>query len=314
MEIRKHYFLDEYVIIATERAKRPHQFEQEKEDKEVKKDFFAPGNEDQTPPEIYRFPKDSKKEDWKIRVFPNKFPFLKTEGEPKFKTDNSFFTHAPAYGYHEVLVEAPELSRGLADLQKDELIEVFKTYNRRIEELSKKENIEYVLIFKNSGSKAGTSIAHTHTQIAAYNMVPIPVQKKEEATRRSESCPYCDIWKIEKDSERKCYENERFVAFTPYASRFPFELWILPKSHKVKMSEFDDKDYEDLCELMSQSLRRLKTINAPYNFYIHYGIKDMHLNITLIPRLATWAGFEHGSGTIINTMSPEEAARFYRSE
>lgn len=311
MELRKHYFLDEYVIIATERAKRPDQFHSERKEKKPKVDFFAPGNEDMTPPEIYRWPEDK---DWKIRVFPNKFAFLKAEGNPKLQTDNGFFTFSNAYGYHEVLVEHPDIEKQLADLDIEGIKKVFETYNMRIEELSKKENIRYVQVFKNSGSDAGTSIFHTHTQIAACPIIPPNIQKEEAAMKKFQKCPYCQILEVEKNSLRRCFENERFVAFTPYASRFPFEVWVLPKKHKTRMTEFDEKDYSDLANIMSNILKRLKELNAPYNYFLHYGIENLHFHIDITPRLAKWAGFELGTGIIVNAMPPENAAKFYRGE
>jgi UDPglucose--hexose-1-phosphate uridylyltransferase len=312
MELRKHYFLDEYVIIATERAKRPDQFKSEKPNKTVDKCFFCPGNEADTPTEIYRWPEGS--ENWKMRVFPNKFPFLKPEGNPIIRTDNNFFTFASAFGYHEVVVETPEHDKELWDLSAEEIKQVFEIYRMRIHELSKKENIKYVLVFKNSGADAGTSIVHTHTQIAAYNIIPRSIQKEEAVMKKYQKCPFCQIIEIEKQSHRRCFENERMVAFTPYASKFPFEIWVFPKSHKKSLLNFDDKEMSDLADIMSKILKKLSTINVPYNYFLHYGIEHLHFHIEITPRVAKWAGFELGSGTIINALPPEDAAKFYRGE
>jgi UDPglucose--hexose-1-phosphate uridylyltransferase len=316
MELRKHYFLDEYTIVASDRAKRPHQFKHDdkKNHEKSEVDYFAPGNEEMTPPEIYRFPENAKGKDWKIRVFPNKFAFYKTEGNPKINTDNGFYTFSSAYGYHEVIVEHPKLEKQLWDLSETELKQVFKTYKLRIEELSKRENIKYVLVFKNSGKDAGTSIAHTHTQVAASAIIPPKITKKEIAVSKYQKDPFEEIISKEKNSDRRCFENDSIIAFTPYSSKFPMELWILPKKFKLNITEFDENEFDDLAEIMSKVLKQLSTINAPYNFYLHYGLDKLRFHIEVCPRLAKWAGYEHGSGIIINAISPEKAAKFYRGE
>ncbi|MFC1691259.1 galactose-1-phosphate uridylyltransferase [Nanoarchaeota archaeon] len=314
MELRKDYILDRWVILATARAKRPHQFKLEKKTEPPKTDFFAPGNEHLTPTEIMRVVDENNHDNWKIRVFPNKFAAVEPEGNSEIKTDNTFFTFSDAYGHHEVVVETPD-DRQLWDLSEDEIHSVLKVYSERIKALSSDPNIKYACVFKNSGKEAGTSIVHSHSQIISYNKVPETVQQEINAVANFETCPYCDIINIEKDSSRRCFENDNFVAFTPYCSRFPFEIWVFPKQHLTNITEMNNDQIDQMAEIMKNILVKLKELNAPFNYVLHYSPQgeNLHFHVEILPRLSTWAGFEM-NGTIINTMTPETAAEFYRGE
>lgn len=309
-ELRKDYILDKYVIIATERAKRPDQFKLEPNINEEKIDYFAPGNEHLTPPEILRYPHDA--QDWKIRVFPNKFAAVNNKGNHKIKTDNKYYTYADAYGYHEIIVECPDITKELADLSVDEIEQLLRIYSNRITELSKKEGIKYVSVFKNNGRDAGTSIAHTHSQVIAYNIVPIHIKEEENVHKEKNKDLYGEIIESEKNSKRRIMENETMISFCPYASRFPMEAWIFPKRNICNITEFSEEEYKDFAKILKNILVKLKSINASYNFDLHYGIKNVRFHMEIMPRITKWAGFEHATGTIINVVSPEDAAKFYR--
>lgn len=315
-ELRKDYILDRWVIIASERGKRPHEFKQETVKQKKGKCFFCPGSENDTPPEIFRLGTKNK---WRMRVFPNKFAAVRQEGDPSVKTDNIFYTYSSNFGAHEVIVETNDHKKQLWDLSPKDLVDVFSLYMMRIKELSKIEGVKYVQVFKNSGKQAGTSLVHSHSQVIAYNKVPGIVEQEVKAVKgykeKMNICPYCCIINTEKDSYRRCFENKSFVAFTPYASRFPFEIWVLPKQHIKSIIDVDKAKLKDLADVMKKILLKLKKLNAPYNYMIHNapGGQDLHFHIEILPRLATWAGFEF-NGTIINTMPPEEAAKFYRGE
>lgn len=310
-ELRKDYLLDRYVILARSRAKRPHQFSKEDDKKKASKDFFAPGNEDMTPPETGRISQD---DGWKMRWFPNKFAAVRPEGDPDLKTHNDFFTFSDNFGVHEVIVETPDLRKTLADLSEDDLKQLLEVYRDRIEELGSKKGIRYVMVFKNHKKQAGTSIAHSHTQVIAYNIVPADVREKAAAASKYDSCPYCRIIDTERKSDRRISDDGSAVSFCPYASRFPMEAWIFPKDHKKRLKDLGDDELKSMAAHLRNILVKLGRINAPYNFFIHYSPadEDLHMHIEVTPRLATWAGFELGSGTIINAMYPEDAAAFYR--
>jgi len=307
MELRKDYFLNRWVIIASGREKRPKQFQQHHKAQEGVC-FFCPGNEHLTPPEIGRIPQNGQ---WKFRWFPNKFPAVTREGNSKIQTHNDYYTFASAVGDHQVLVETPDHDKQLWDLPQEDITQILGLYRDRINVLSK--NAHYVVLFKNHGRDAGTSLVHSHTQIMSLNTVPTTIA--EECLHSKEKCHYCEIIQREKNSERRCFENETCIAFTPYASRFKLEAWIFPKNHHKDLNSFSDQEQKDMAEMLHLTLSKLKSINAPYNYYLHYSPKDenLHFHIELIPRLALWAGFEYASGTVINTLSPEDAAIFYRT-
>ncbi|RMF55435.1 galactose-1-phosphate uridylyltransferase [Candidatus Woesearchaeota archaeon] len=309
-ELRKDYLIERFVIIAEGRGKRPEQFKQEKKGEEkVGKCFFCPGNEETTPQEIGRIPNGAS---WKMRWFPNKFPAVTNEGNPDVMTHNTFFTFASAFGQHEVIVETPEHEKKLWDLSEEDLFQLFKIYKERTEELSKRSGVKYVSVFKNHGSEAGTSIVHTHSQIVAYNIIPPLVEEEFAAYKKFGECPFCGIISAEKDSERRAYENEHAIAFCPYASRVPFEIWLMPKSHLPSITSLDDAQLKALAELLKKILAKLKGLNAPYNYYLHYHPENFHFHIEVTPRITKWAGFELGNNTYINIMPPEKAAEFYR--
>lgn len=311
MELRRDYILDRWVIIAERRAKRPDEFRQEKERSPPGKCFFCPGSESETPPEISRFEKEGK---WTIRNFPNKFSFLELQGSGKIKTANNFFTYSDAYGEHEVIVETRDHDRQLWDLSAEELKDVLKMYAMRVAELSKRH--EYVVVFKNSGKDAGTSIFHTHSQVAALDFVPPDIKEEVDRSKVGSRCLYCDIIQIEKDSYRRVFESANFVSFCPYASRFNFEVWLFPRSHIKSLTELCDSMLYEMAEMLHRLLKKLSELDADYNMVLHYAPKgkDLHFHIELMPRLAKWAGFELSSGIIVNAVSPENAAKFYRGE
>jgi len=309
-ELRKDYILDRWVYYAPGRRARPKELASAFKE-EHKKDFFAPGNEDQTPPEIGRIP-DSKG-GWLMRWFENKFPALTPEGSPDFIKDNNFFVHSSAFGYHEIVVETPDSEKQLQDFSIDETAQLLEVYSNRIKELEKKKGIKYVLVFKNFGMKAGASIVHSHSQIVATGLVPPLIASKVFENDKFIECPYCKIIKAETQSPRKCFENDFGVAFCPYASVYNYECWIFPKKH---LKRFEDFDFKKTAELLHNILAKLKEINASYCFAIHYAPKDsgLHAHVVITPQIATWGGFERGGGFVINTVLPEDAAKFYRGE
>lgn len=312
IELRKDYILDRWSYIAADRGKRFQQFEKNaNSDDKNNACFFCPGNENLTPPETGR---TGNKDRWKLRWFPNKFPVVNEKSNGEITTSNKFYTLGGAFGCHEVIVETPNHNKQLADLKTEDISELLKIYSLRIKELSKKKNIKYVQIFKNSGPEAGTSLAHTHTQIIATSIIPGLVREKIEAVKKYKKCPYCDIIKKEEKSGRFVYSNNDFLAFTPFAPRFNFEVWIFPQKHHKNITELNCAEFENLAKAFKKVLSRLGEVNASYNFYLHYspGGDDLHFHFEITPRLNKWAGFELATDSYVITVSPEDAAKFYR--
>jgi len=310
-ELRKDYILDRWVIISTGRSKRPKEFTEEPLQKFVETCFFCPGNEDMTTHEIGRIENNGK---WQMRWFENKFPALDTNCYSEIRTENRFYTFARNCGDHEIVVETSEHSKQLADLSSKEIAQLFKIFSSRIIELSKKKNVSYVNVFKNHGAMGGTSIVHSHCQIVGTPFVPTLVMDEVLASRKFLSCPYCSIINSEKNSSRRCFENDSWVAFAPYASRFNYEVWLFPKHHIKTVEEL--QSFDGVADILKKVLLKLKQLNCSYNFLIHYAPKgqDLHLHIEVIPRIAVWAGFEFGTNATINSVSPEDAAIFYRGD
>lgn len=310
-ELRKDYILDRWVIISPKRGQRPHELQKAVTAVQPGQCFFCPGSENLTPSEIGRVPRNG---GWAVRWFENKFAAVKPEGDFSVRTDNRFYTFASNYGYHEVVVETPRHDKQLAELPVEDIEQVLHVYARRIVELESKPNIAYVNVFKNHGYLGGTSIVHSHSQIIATAIVPPDIRKKVGAIHDFISCPYCQVVESEKNSGRRCFENDDFVAFTPYASRFNYEIWVFPKIH---VSRFEALDFSKLAEIMARVLRKVHELNYDYDMFVHYGPRgeDMfHVHIEVCPRQAIWAGFELESGIIINSVAPEDAAKFYRGE
>lgn len=311
MELRKDYVLERWVIIAEGRKQRPKEYAEKQSESPKSVCFFCPGNEKLTPPEIGRI--GGKK--WRFRWFPNKFPAVDKRGNPDVRNDNEFFTFSDAYGSHEIIVETPSGAKQLWDLNQAELAELFSVYNERINELSRDSSARYVAVFKNHGSKGGASLKHSHTQVSSINIIPSLVQAEASASSKG-GCAYCRIIGIEKGSFRACFENGSAVAFAPYASRFNYELWIFPKRHLRTLGDFSGHELNDFTELLDRALKKLKKLKVSYNYVLHYAPlnSELHFHVEVTPRIATWAGFENSTDIVINSVPPEDAAKFYRGE
>jgi UDPglucose--hexose-1-phosphate uridylyltransferase len=269
-----------------------------------------------TPYEIMRV---GGKKEWDIRVFPNKFPAVEIKEPVAWKSSGKWpEVGADAYGSQEVVVETPRHDKQMADLGVGRIARVFRVCAERQRELMKLDGIKHVAVFKNKGWGAGTSLMHSHMQIAA-----LPVESKEaleearaEKLWRQEygRCGYCELAGKEIKGERAVAENEHFACFAPWASRFGYELMFLPKRHLNSLTELRPVEFECLAELVKAALAKLAKLGADYNLYFHGSPKgeDLHFHAHLTPRVQKWAGFEFESGAVINSFSPEGAAEFYR--
>lgn len=329
-EFRKDPLTGNWVIIAPERNLRPNQFEKREKFKHMGSPEtcpFCPGNEGKTPPEVYSLRDASTLPDspgWKIRVVPNKFPILNREAELRW-VDKGFFQGISGFGYHEVIIESPEHFKTISDMELSDIERVFFTYQERLKDLKKDERVKYVIVFKNHGEEAGASISHPHSQLVALPLVPPDVENRIQNLRefyiKEGKCILCFMIEKEvKSGERVVAENEGFVAFTPFASGFPFELLIVPKVHSSSFVNLNKKERMLLAEIYREVLRRIDFVleNPCYNVIFHmspfYGNHDeyYHWYLQIIPQITRLAGFEIGSGVIVNVVSPEQAADFLR--
>ena len=325
-----------WVIIATERSRRPRDFQVEPDDGEVTSCPFCYGNEDKTPPEIFAIrpsgPPNSP--NWRVRVIPNKYPALRVEGTLNSRGDG-LYDVMNGIGAHEVIVETPDHKRGLADLTPAEITDVLRAYRARYLDLRRDMRFRYMVLFKNHGSRAGATLAHAHSQLIAVPLTP-PVAATELKVSREfyaakERCIFCDLIAFElANGDRVVSEFSDYVILTPYASCFPFELRLYPKRHSHDFALLGDDQLADLAVAMKEMLIRLKAVlnDPPYNFILHTAPPlqqrlgkpdywgsieyDYHWHIELVPRLTQIAGFEWGTGFYINSTSPEDAAAFLR--
>jgi UDPglucose--hexose-1-phosphate uridylyltransferase len=326
-ELRRDPIVGRWVIIATERARRPSQIRPGPEERTPGFCPFCPGNEGRTPNEVFVLGRPAVPANvpgWKVRVVPNRYPALMIEGDLDRQAEG-IYDRMNGVGAHEVVVETPEHDRALSDLGDAEVADVLFAFKARVVDLKNDQRFRYILLFKNHGAAAGATLDHSHSQLIALPVTPRQVAEEIEGARRHhehrERCIFCDIVGQErKDRSRLIYENEEFVAFAPWAPRSPFETWIVPKRHE---SNFEAEPRERLAlgaQALRSILRRMQAaLGRPaYNFMVHTNpLRDApsasyHWHIEVMPALTQLAGFEWGSGFHINPVPPEEAAEFLR--
>jgi UDPglucose--hexose-1-phosphate uridylyltransferase len=326
-ELRKDPIIGRWVIIATERGKRPHDFVIEEDT--VKGGFcpFCPGNEHTTPPEIYAIREPGTEPNtagWRLRVVNNKFPALVLQGEPD-REGEGMFDKLNGIGTHEVIIESPDHNVTLASISIDGFMDVLTAYRERIKTLAQDPRFRYVLIFKNQGRAAGASLEHSHGQLIGLPIVPELVMEELNGSKFyynwKERCVFCDMIRQELQQQKRIVlENAEFVALCPFAPRSPFEVWILPKTHFSSFVDLREESYRLLAEIFSETLKRLEKSlgKAPYNFILHTApirepeIPHYHWHFEIMPKLTLMAGFEWGSGFYINPTPPEDAAQYLK--
>ena len=326
-DLRKDPIVGRWVIIAKSRAKRPYDFDTSLRRRRPRFCPFCEGNEDKTPDEIiaYRNPGSQRnRQGWRVRVVPNKFPALEIEGDLA-KRGDGIYDMMRGVGAHEVIIEAPKHLVSTSELSEEQMREVFWVYRDRLVDLKKDPRLVYGMIFKNVGAEAGASLEHTHSQLIVTPIVPINVW--EEMTGSLEfynyrgRCVYCDMIQQELATEKRIVlDSPGFVAFCPFASRFPFETWILPKVHSSHYENIQRNGIEELAGVMKQVITKIEAaLDQPaYNYIIHTAPFDAqelghyHWHIEIMPSLTKAAGFEWGTGFYINPVMPEEAAEFLR--
>ena len=326
-ELRRDPIHGRWVIISTERGKRPSDFITE-EPRSI--GGFCPlceGNEDKTPPEIIAFRENGTPPNtpgWTLRVVSNKFPALRIEGELN-REGEGIYDKMNGLGAHEVVIETPQHYETLATLPLKAVKNILWAYRERMIDLRRDQRLRYVLVFKNHGVSAGASLEHSHSQIIALPIVPKRVSEEIDGAKNyfhyKDRCVFCDIIRQElQQRSRLINENQSFLSIAPFASRFPFETWILPKIHYPSFEHMDSPLYEEAAQILSDTLHRLHQVlnNPPYNYIIHTSSfsevdRDYyHWHFEIMPKLTKVAGFEWGTGFYINPTPPEEAAQYLR--
>jgi len=334
-EFRRDPLNNTWVVFAPERQRRPQDY-QPAVLQAGALDPFAEGNERLTPPEVYAIRKEKTKPNepgWRVRVVPNRYPAMRVEG----KLDPNpvgLYDRLTGVGAHEVIIETPDAGLALEDLKVNAIAEIFASYRERIIDLDKDIRFQHIYVFKNVGPSAGASLAHAHSQLVALPMVPPLVEGKLNRAREHYAAKqrslFSDIIHTERaDGSRLVAENDAYVLFCPYASRFPFELAIYPKRHHSQFISCTTNELKDLAEVLRFALQRLNVVleKPGYNMLLHMApLQRLHTerfasarydycwHVEIVPRFNALAGFEIGLGSYINTVYPEEAAQFLRGE
>lgn len=326
-ELRQDLVTGDWVVIATGRAKRPEEFSKHKRE-EVE--------EDATHPCFFCYPEETGQEkdvliyekgggDWSLRVFPNKYPAFVQSQSPRYYEEGPYFG-MDGVGYHEVVVTRDH-KKHIALMDVLEVADVIDAYQERYVDLMNKKSVNYIEIFHNHGKEAGASIAHPHSQLMAIPVISpyiaLELAGAESYYRANKHCVYCTMisWEREK-GKRVVFENDDFLAFCPYSSRAAFEVWLVPKKHNPYFERISNEGKLSLAETLRTVLGKMhKALNDPaYNFYLHTAPCDgkdyphFHWHIEILPRTATWAGFELSTGIEISTIQPEVAAEYLRKQ
>ena len=326
-DLRRDPVTGRWNIIDTDDPALPGAFEVESPVPSGGKCPFCYGNEAMTPPEVYAVrPAGSAANGpgWQLRVVPNRFPALKIEGELG-RRGIGLFDMCNGLGAHEVIIETPDHQRQMADLSLEELAGVLKASMARSLDLRGDARFKYTLLFKNFGLSAGASLEHGHTQLIALPIIPKRVQEELRGAERylefRERCVFCDMLQQElQDDERLISDNRSFVAYCPFVSSFPFEIWILPRQHRADFGQVAPEELLDFGRILKDTLGRMRRVLAdpPYNFILHTAPiesrerDEYHWHLELIPKLTKVAGFEWGTGFYINPTPPELAAKLLR--
>lgn len=330
-ELRQDPPTKRWVVLATERAKRPKDFVGTTSPPELPEQDpdcpFCPGNEHKTPPEILAYRPEGSEANgpgWQVRVIPNAFPALRPEGEMTVE-DPYFFTRTAGIGAHEVLLESPLHNRSPAHMDVDEMTQVVRAAAERFMDLAQDDRLSYIAFFRNKGKVAGSSLLHPHSQIIATPVAPANIREEIEQARRHwddrVGCVYCEVLRREKEEgARVVADTGDYLIFEPFASRWPFETWIVPWRHAAIMDPADEQNLLALARALRTALRCIyQAADDPdYNLVLHEApLRDScedyyHWHIEIVPRLSTPAGFELGTGIWINTVMPEDAADFLR--
>lgn len=333
-EMRKDPITNRWVIIRTDPGAGPSTLSPRPEESAPAQCPFCEGNEHLTPPEILalRNPGTAPNgKGWQVRVVPNRFPVLRIEGELG-KEGHGLFDKMNGVGAHEIIIESPVHGGGLDTHGRERLTRILDVYRLRMLDLLRDTRFHYLLIYRNEGPNAGGKLHHPHSQIVATPVTPREVKAELRGARDyflyKDRCVFCDMMHEERrEGSRVVWENRDFFCFCPFASRSPFEMWLLPKEHSPDFQRLPGDKIASLAEALDQAIQRLaKALNRPqYNMVLHSGPNrrerrdywqtldhDFHWHLEIIPRFTPYSGFEWGTGFFINPTPPEEAAAFLR--
>ncbi len=338
----------ESVLVATARSMRP-VTEEEQAPRDTRNHVdtcpFCKGNEEKTPPAIVTYPDD---ESWKIRVVENLFPVLgKASDESQTNLNFGLQSAIEGYGHHEVMIDHSNHGAVVNEMSEEHLTLLFGAYQERMRELYESERIRFVLVFKNYGPAAGASIRHTHSQIIAMPVVPQNVHDEVINSaahyQKYHQCIFCTLIDEALTFETTIYDrhsgevrrkinvgqyvvdrSDHFIAIKPFASRFEWEVHILPLVHQSDYLNTSAEELADFAKIVKRTMQRLDGVlgGVQYNYFLHSIPHNedceschasFHWHLEIVPRTSIPTGFELGSGLFVNTISPEQAAERLRN-
>jgi UDPglucose--hexose-1-phosphate uridylyltransferase len=330
-ELRKDPITGHWVVIAEGRTARPNEYAATPRASSSADCPFCEGNEKRTPPEISAIRRDGATRDgpgWTVRTIPNRFPTLEA-GAPKNAAGSTetFFEEQPGYGHHEVIVESPKHEPVLPFLESHQAQKVIRIFRDRIKALAAKPRVRTVVLFENYGPESGGTLMHPHAQIVGAPVIPPLLAEEVEGMRRfaRKNPGACLLEKIGNEERRLgarvVVDDDAFLAITPFASRYPYEILLMPQRHSASITEATDAELTRLAELLPALLRAELAVNASlsYNFFIHVAPNplkshpEFHWHVEITPRLVRPDGFELGTGITVNPVSPEAAAPALRA-
>ncbi len=320
-QMRKDIISGEWVIFASNRRKKPYAFKHNSKIRENPDTVcpFCMGHESCTTPERFRLEKDG---NWEIRVFKNMYPAV---DELSFEVNmDNFYDSMEGIGFHEVLVDTPVHNEELHEFSCDHIERVINVLKSRFALFEEMDEIKYVQIFKNNGPMAGASISHSHWQVIGVPIVPCEQERAllsfKNYKEKNGTCLMCDMAEHEiKFGERLVFENAGFAAFIPYAAKFSFEIWVVPKKHISSIAYMGEEEIKYFAEAIKTIISAVKDIKEDLCYNICFqdipkGHKDeeFHWYMRILPRIGAPAGFEYGTGSYINPILPETAAETVR--
>ncbi len=327
-ELRRDPIVGRWVIVDTDHPASPKDFPYEESILKGGVCPFCYGNEGMTPPEIECLREQGTSPNspgWQVRVVANKFPALQIEGDLD-RRPLGLYDMSNGVGAHEIIIESPYHSKDIPDLLPHEIENYIKMCRSRAFDLAKDKRFKYLMFFRNYGSAAGASLEHPHTQVIALPMVPKNVAEEITGAKNyfdyKERCIFCDMLRQEmQEKERVVLENKYFLAFCPFVSRFPFEIWIMPKKHNGYIRSISDDEVRLLGEILKDTIAKVKNIfpNLSYNYILHVApingennVEYYHWHIEFMSKLTQVAGFEWGTGFYIDPITPEQAAKYLK--
>lgn len=333
LEIRKDVIRDNWVITANEFVLKPRDFPVKKDDQKNANTNtnpaphhtcpFCEGNEAMTTDEILAFRKKGTRANtpgWTVRTILNKFSALKLKGELEM-SEEGIYKHSNGLGQHEVLIETPVHGQEFHDLPAERIESVYKMMQLRYKALAADERIKYIQIYKNRGLFAGASLEHSHSQIVSFPMVPLNKGVMQNYFQQYNSCIVCEMIDAEKNNqERVVYEGQYFLMICPYASRFVYETWLIPKRHVNHFGDINDEETREMALLSKKIISAMMSgLHDPsYNMVINTAPVNVphqegyHWYLEINPRLLVNAGVEIATGYFINPATPEISAATLR--